>query len=146
MRVPTIAVNIDVNMPRERVTANPLIVPVPNPNNTIAAINVVIFASAIVENAFEYPASILARGLLPDRNSSRIRSKISTLASTAIPTVKTIPAIPGMVSVACNMDNKATINTRLAAKARLATAPNTRYQIIMNTRTSAKPIITEAKP
>ena len=32
-----------------------------------------------------------------------IRSKIKTLASTAIPTVKIIPAIPGKVSVASNI-------------------------------------------
>ena len=34
--------------------------------------------------------------------SSFILSKIKTLASTAIPTVKIIPAIPGNVSVASN--------------------------------------------
>jgi hypothetical protein len=50
-RVPKIAVNIDVKIPNDKVTAKPLIVPVPNPNSTIAAIKVVIFASAIVENA-----------------------------------------------------------------------------------------------
>jgi len=52
MRVPTIAVNIEVKMPNVSVIANPLMVPVPKPNNTIAAINVVMLASAIVENAF----------------------------------------------------------------------------------------------
>ena len=52
MRVPMIAVNIDVRMPSDNVTANPLIGPVPNANKTIAAISVVIFASAIVDSAF----------------------------------------------------------------------------------------------
>ena len=35
--------------------------------------------------------------------SSRMRSKISTLASTAIPIVSTMPAMPGMVRVAPSM-------------------------------------------
>ena len=37
----------------------------------------------------------------PCFSSSRTRSLISTLASTAIPIVSTIPAIPAKVSVAC---------------------------------------------
>jgi hypothetical protein len=51
-RVPMMAVNIDVAMPIESVIANPLIGPVPKPNNTTAAMSVVMLASAIVENAF----------------------------------------------------------------------------------------------
>ncbi len=50
--MPTIAVNIDVATPIESVTAKPLIGPVPKPNSTMAAMNVVMLASAIVENAF----------------------------------------------------------------------------------------------
>ena len=46
-----IAVNIDVRMPTERVTANPLIGPEPNANNKTAAINVVRFESMMVVNA-----------------------------------------------------------------------------------------------
>ena len=46
------AVNMEVAMPIDRVTAKPWIAPVPNANSTIAAINVVIFASAMVDNAF----------------------------------------------------------------------------------------------
>ncbi len=46
------AVNIDVIMPSIKVIAKPLIGPVPIPNNTIAAIRVVTFASAIDDNAF----------------------------------------------------------------------------------------------
>ena len=41
---------------------------------------------------------MLAWGELPLRISSRMRSKISTLASTAMPVVSTMPAIPGSVS------------------------------------------------
>ena len=45
------AVNIEQTIPMDRVTANPFIGPVPNTNNTMAAIRVVILASAIVESA-----------------------------------------------------------------------------------------------
>ena len=47
-----IAVNIEVIIPIERVTAKPLIGPVPKLNKTTAAINVVILASAMVRSAF----------------------------------------------------------------------------------------------
>jgi hypothetical protein len=50
-RVPMIAVNIEVRIPSESVTANPLIGPVPNKNSTNAAISVVMLASAMVEKA-----------------------------------------------------------------------------------------------
>ena len=51
VRVPIIAVNIDVRMPIMSVMANPLIGPVPKPSRTIAAIRVVMFASAIDDSA-----------------------------------------------------------------------------------------------
>tara|TARA_B110000238_G_C15787683_1_gene294575 strand:- start:23 stop:187 length:165 start_codon:yes stop_codon:yes gene_type:complete len=51
VRVPIIDVNIDVMMPKDNVIANPLIGPVPKANKTIAAINVVIFASDIEDRA-----------------------------------------------------------------------------------------------
>ena len=50
-RVPMMAVNIEVMMPADKVMAKPLIGPVPNTNSTMAAIRVVIFASAMVEKA-----------------------------------------------------------------------------------------------
>ena len=50
--VPIIAVNIDVIIPIESVTANPLIGPVPIAYKIKAAIRVVMFASKIVTNAF----------------------------------------------------------------------------------------------
>ena len=67
------AVNIEVTIPSDSVTAKPLIGPVPKLNKTIAAINVVILASAIVEGAYSYPAWMLACGELPFLISSRIR-------------------------------------------------------------------------
>ena len=95
-----IAVNIDVAMPSDSVTAKPLIGPVPNMNSTIAAISVVRFESTIVEYALSQPARMLACGDMPFASSSRMRSKISTFASTAMPTVSTMPAMPGSESCA----------------------------------------------
>ena len=46
-----IAVNMDVRMPMESVTANPLIGPEPNANSSTDAINVVRFESMIVVSA-----------------------------------------------------------------------------------------------
>ena len=52
-RVPIIAVNIEVKIPIDNVTANPLIGPVPMAYKINAAIRVVTFASKIVINALE---------------------------------------------------------------------------------------------
>ncbi len=46
------AVNMEVRMPMESVTAKPLTGPVPKLNSTMAAIRVVMLASAMVEKAF----------------------------------------------------------------------------------------------
>ena len=51
-RVPTMAVNMEVMMPSESVTAKPRIGPVPKVNSTTAAIRVVMLASAMDEKAF----------------------------------------------------------------------------------------------
>ena len=69
-----IAENILVKIPIDNDTAKPLIVPVPNQNRTIAAINVVIFASNIVRNAFLNPALILILGCTLGLYSSLMRS------------------------------------------------------------------------
>ncbi len=66
---------------------------------------------------------MLACGELPLRISSRIRSKIRTLASTAMPTVRTMPAIPGNVNVACNKESIATIKTKFKPSAISANKP-----------------------
>ena len=57
--MPTIAVNIEDNIPITSVTAKPLTTPVPIVSKAIAAISVVILASEIVENALLYPDIIL---------------------------------------------------------------------------------------
>ena len=71
----------------------------------------------IVDRADRYPVSMADIGVRPLRVSSRIRSNTSTLASTAMPSVNTIPAIPGSVSVAWNKDKTASNNNRLMIKA-----------------------------
>ena len=76
-----------------------------NWSSTSAVISVVTLASKIAEKARLKPTSIALRRLLPARSSSRIRSKISTLASTAIPIVRMMPAIPGSVSVARTIES-----------------------------------------
>ena len=50
-----IAVNIEIIIPIIKVCANPFTVPVPNQNNTTAAINVVTLPSIIAGNALENP-------------------------------------------------------------------------------------------
>ena len=94
------AVNMLARMPMDRVTAKPLTGPVPNWKRKSAAIRVVMFASRIVPKARANPVSMAARTVLPTFSSSRMRSKISTLASTAMPMVRITPAMPGRVRVA----------------------------------------------
>ena len=69
--------------------------------NKINAVKpVVIFASRIEERALLNPSETDCFKPLALFNSSLTLSKIKTLASTEIPIVKTIPAIPGRVSTA----------------------------------------------
>ncbi len=119
------AVNIEVIIPMQRVTEKPLIGPVPKEYRMIATKKVVKLASKIVKKALSYPWSIACKGLTPCFSSSLIRENINTFASIAIPTVRTMPAIPGKVNVADKMDIIATKITILAAKAKLAATPKT---------------------
>ena len=123
--MPIIAVNIEVKIPIDKVIENPFIGPVPNAYKTRATNRVVKLASIIVKKALSYPLSIASKGFLPFFNSSRILEKISTLASTAIPTVSTIPAIQGNVRVDVSTDMIATKRTILLVKAKLAAMPKT---------------------
>ena len=56
----------------------------------------------MAERAFEKPASIAPLTDEPALSSSLIRANMITLASTAIPTERIIPAIPGSVRVSSN--------------------------------------------
>ena len=57
------------------------------------------FESRIEFQARLKPASIAVASVLPVRSSSFVRSKIRMLASTAMPTESTKPAMPARVSV-----------------------------------------------
>jgi len=91
------SVNILNNIPIAKVTAKPLIGPVPNLYNAAAVINVVIFESIIALSAFLKPSLKATTFVLPFTISSLILAKISTFASTAIPIVSINPAMPGRV-------------------------------------------------
>ena len=112
-----------VTIPIPSVTAKPFIGPEPKTNKSKDAINVVILASKIVDKALSKPFYIVSYTFLFFKFSSFILSKIKTLASTAIPMVKTIPAIPGSVKVAPIVPNKATIINKLAMSEILAITP-----------------------
>ena len=118
-----IAVNSEVKIPIKRVVANPFIGPVPNVYRIKAVSPVVMFASKIEDNALEKPSRTASFCPLPLYSSSRIRSYISTLASTAIPIVRTIPAIPGRVSTAPRPDKIPKIKSILSNKATLEKIP-----------------------
>ena len=121
--VTKIAVNIEQIIPTLKVVAKPLIGPDPIKDRTNAVNNVVMFASKIVSKALLYPLLIALDGIFPKSISSLILSKIITLASTVIPTVKSNPAIPGNVKTAF-IDTK-TPNTmrRFKRRAKLAITP-----------------------
>ena len=77
---------------------------------------------------FQNPALTAACTVLPSCNSSRIRSKIKTFESTAIPSVRIMPAMPGKVNVAPNPGTaRSPIRmSKLSARARLAMRPEPR--------------------
>ena len=90
---------MDRIIPSIRVMENPLIVPLPIKYSTRPAISVVMLPSRIADNALLKPLLMAFSTFLPAASSSLILAKIITFASTAIPTVRMIPAIPGKVSV-----------------------------------------------
>ena len=98
----TSAVNMDTTIPIASVCANPFTVPEPLNHRTAAAIRVVTLPSTIADIAFWNPALSDDFTVFPFAISSRTRAKIITFASTAIPILKMIPAIPGRVKVTSN--------------------------------------------
>ena len=72
---------------------------VPNTNRMMQVMMVDRFESRMAAQARSKPASTAACKLRPARSSSFIRSKIRTLASTAMPVESKKPAMPGSVSV-----------------------------------------------
>ena len=86
---------------------------------------VVILESIIDDVAFSNPFSTALLIDTPFLSSSLILSKISTLASTAIPMVNRTPAIPGKVNVTPISPNKNNINAINNVSAKQAIAPGT---------------------
>ena len=117
------ALNIDANIPKDKVIEKPLMGPEPKTNNSKDAINVVILASKIVDIALSNPFLIADKVFVFFENSSLILSKINTFASTAIPIVNTIPAIPGRVKVAPMIPNKAMMMNKFIISDILAKMP-----------------------
>src|SRR5207245_2787149 len=122
-RVPNTPVRRLVRMPRQSVTANPRTGPVPNWNRIRPEQNVVTFESRIAYQARSKPLSIAARGVLPRRSSSRMRSRIRTFASTAMPMVSTMPAMPGSESVKPKAAKVPIRKSRFRSSAASATTP-----------------------
>ena len=98
-RVASTAVSIEIAVPIRSIRANPRTLAVATAKRTSAVIAVTAFASTIVWKPFVYPGLMAARMLRPARASSLMRSKMTTFASAATPSVSTSPAIPGSVSV-----------------------------------------------
>ena len=84
---------------------------------------VVTCVSTIVAKALEKPFSMAALGARPLRSSSRMRSKMSTFESTAMPIVRMKPAMPGSVSVASKSDIAAASSSAFRMSARMAFQP-----------------------
>ena len=118
-----IAVNNEVPIPIRSVVANPLMGPVPKINKINAVKPVVIFASNIEDRALLKPSEIDLRVPFPLSSSSLTLSKIKTFASTDIPIVRTIPAIPGNVSTAPKPANIPKMRRMLSSKAVSAKIP-----------------------
>ena len=118
-----IAVNNEVAIPINKVVAKPLIGPDPNTKRIKAVSPVVIFASKIDDNALLKPSTTDCFSPFPRFNSSLILSKIRTFASTDIPIVSTIPAIPGKVKTAPRPAKIPNIKTKFNTKATSAYIP-----------------------
>ena len=84
---------------------------------------VVMFESAMAQKALSKPALTTAWFDLPRRISSFMRSKISTLASTAMPTFSTSPAIADRVRVKLNTESTETMKYRFRSWAMIAFRP-----------------------
>ena len=84
--------------------------------------------SNTADQALLYPTSIAPLRVLPLPSSSFILSKVTTLASTPIPTASIIPAIPGIVKVKLSILGKnpeiaAIVHITCPTRAIEATAP-----------------------
>jgi len=135
-----------VKIPIPKVNEKPLIGPEPIKNKIIAANKVVMFASRIAVLDFEYPLSKAIKLFFSFLSSSLILSKIKTFASTAIPTVKIIPAIPGKVKVASNKVKIPISKNKFIISVKFVIMPKILYFIKINIITKINPIINAIIP
>ena len=84
--------------------------------------------------------------MLSPFNSSLILSNINTFASTAIPTVKIIPAIPGNVKVASNKVKTPSRINRLIIKVTFVISPKNLYLTNIKIITKKNPIASAIIP
>ena len=98
-RLTVMALNILTATPMARVTAKPRTPPLPKPKSTAQMMRVEMLESRIEVHARLKPDSTAPRMARPARSSSRVRSNIRMLASTATPTERMNPATPESVSV-----------------------------------------------
>ena len=118
------AENKEVKIPMIKVVANDSISPVPKTLRIIATSKWVTFASMMEGNAFLKPTSIEPDKSMPRYCSSRILSKINIFASTAVPIVNTIPAIPAKVNTAPKDAKKPKIKITFTVNAIFAAKPD----------------------
>src|SRR5688572_2370458 len=126
VRVTKTAVTREAAMPMISVTAKPCTGPVPNWNRKSAVSAVVTFESMIALIAWRKPSSTASRTLFPAASSSRMRSKMRTFPSTAMPMESTRPARPGSVSVAPNAARPLSVRTMYIRSATIASSPASR--------------------
>ena len=109
--------------------------------STTAAIRVVTLPSTMADRAFWKPILMADFTVLPVAISSRIRAKMITLASTAIPMDRMIPAIPGKVRVISKAFRQYQHQYAIyEASAMPAARPGIRYTIIIKINTIANPM------
>ena len=122
-----IAEIILIETPIANVAANPCTIVAPNCSENQYRIPQVIrvetLPSLIAGQALLKPVLIDVSKVLPILSSSFIRSKIKILASTAMPIVNTMPAMPGSVKVAPIVPNIDIIKNKLAIREIFAKNP-----------------------
>ena len=103
---------IETSTPKRKVSANPCMSGVPNQKRIRAVIILEELESRIESHARENPFFVDSAIVRPPLNSSLIRSKIRTFASTAIPIDIINPAIPAAVRVTgINLNNASIVAT-----------------------------------
>ena len=109
--------------------------------STTAAISVVMLPSMIAERAFEKPLLTADSTVMPIWSSSLIRANMITLASTAIPIARMIPAIPGSVMVISRKLMQRRSIIVYATSASDAQSPGILYTIIIKSMIRDTPMI-----